>query len=191
MNKIQKVSSYLLCTFNFLIVFIPLFLALQWILISFKGADQSYILKILAIQGKIIETPEGYVNLSTVAWVPLLKLLGFCAEFIGVLPLLIGLFFLKKLFINYRNSEFFTQKNAALYRKLGLLYLINALLIKPLSLALMVVTVTITNPPGHRYLSLSFGMPNLTSLFYGALVIIISWVMLEASKLHDEHKFTI
>lgn len=47
------------------------------------------------------------------------------------------------------------------------------------------------NPPGHRYLSISFGTPNLSSLFYGVLVIVVSWVMREASELHDEHTFTI
>ncbi len=41
MNRIQKISSYLLAVFNILIVMIPLFLTVQWIFISLKTADVS------------------------------------------------------------------------------------------------------------------------------------------------------
>ncbi|ETZ04730.1 hypothetical protein K737_300856 [Holospora undulata HU1] len=81
-----------------------------------------------------------------------------------------------------------------LYRKLGMLYLmdlIDALFIKSFSQTLMILAVTMTSPLGSRYLSISFGTPNLSSLFYGVLVIIVSWIMSEANKLRDEHKFTI
>jgi hypothetical protein len=191
MSIIRKISSYLLAVFNILIVMIPLFLTMQWIFISLKTTDVSNVINFFGMLEKTIQTPEGYVNLSTISWTPLLKLLGFCADLMGTLPFLISLFLLKKLFVHYRDGEIFTKSNAILYRKLGVLYLIDALFIKSLSQMLMILAVTMTNPPGSRYLSISFGTPNLSSLFYGVLVIVISWVMLEASKLHDEHKFTI
>lgn len=191
MNRIQRISSYLLLVFNILIVMVPLFLIVQWIFISLKTTDVSAIINFFGMLEKTVRTPEGYVNLSTVAWTPMLKLFGFCADLIGVLPFLISLFFLKRLFSHYRNGEIFTRRNAILYRKLGLLYLTDALFIKSFSQTLMILSVTFANPPGHRYLSISFGVPNFSTLFYGALVIIVSWVMLEANRLHDEHKFTI
>jgi hypothetical protein len=191
MNRIQKISSYLLLVFNSLMVTIPVFFIFQWILIPLKTTDVPNVINFFGIFEKNIQTPEGYINLSTVSWTPMLKLFGFSADLIGALPFLIGLFFLKRLFSHYKNGEIFTRKNAILYRKLGMLYLIDALLIKSLSQTLMVLAVTMTSPPGHRYLSISFGTLNLSSLFYGALVIVVSWVMLEASRLHDEHKFTI
>lgn len=191
MTKIQKISSYLLVVFNILIVMIPLFLSVQWIFVSLKTTDVPDVINFFGMLEKTIHTPEGYVNLSNISWTPLLKLLGFCAELIAVSPFLVSLFFLKKLFVHYRNGEIFTKRNAILYRKLGLLYLIDALFIKSLSETLIVLAVTLTNPPGHRYLSISFGTPNLSSLFYGVLIIIVSWIMSEANKLHDEHKFTI
>ncbi len=140
---------------------------------------------------KAIQIPEGYVNLSSVSWTPLLKLLGFCADLIGALPFLISLFLLKKLFVYYRDGEIFNVRNAILYLKIGVLYLIDVLFIKSLSQILMILAVTMTNTHGSRYLSISFDTPNLSLLFYGMLVIIVSWVMSEASKLYDEHKFTI
>lgn len=187
MNKIKKISPYFLSTFNFLIFFIPLFLVIQWIFIDAK------INNVLSTMnfGIMLKTPEGNINLMTVAWTPMLKLLAFSADMINALPFLISLFCLKSLFCNYKSGEIFTVKNAILYRKLGVLYLIDGLLIQPLSHALLVLAVTLSNPAGHRYLSISFGTPNLSSLFYGTLVIIISWVMLEASKISDENKFTV
>jgi hypothetical protein len=191
MSRIQKISSHLLVVFNILIVMIPLFLIVQWIFISLKTTDVWSVINFFGMLERTIQTPEGYVSLSNISWTPLLQLLGFCADLIGDLPFFISLFFLKRLFVNYRDGEIFNERNAFLYRKLGVLYLIDALLMKSLSQTLMILAVTMTNPPGSRYLSISFGTPNLSSLFYGALVIIVSWVMCEASRLHDENKFTI
>lgn len=191
MNRIQRISSYLLLVFNILIVMVPLLFTVQWIFISLKTSGVSAATNFFGMLEKTIQTPEGYVNLSTVPWTPMLKLFGFCADLIGALPFLISLFFLKRLFSHYKDGEIFTRRNAILYRKLGVLYLMDALFITSLSQTLMILAVTMTNPPGHRYLSISFGTPNLSSLFYGTLVVIVSWVMLEASRLHDEHKFTI
>ena len=191
MSRIQKISSYLLVVFNILIVMIPLFLTMQWIFISLKTTDVSNVINFFGMLEKTIQTPEGYVNLSNVSWTPMLQLLGFSADIIGLLPFLISLFVLRVIFKNYQKGEIFSVRNAILYRRLGALFLLDALLIKSLSQTLMVLAVTFTSPPGHRYLTISFGTPHLTSLFYGILVIIVSWVMLEASKLHDEQKFTI
>jgi len=68
---------------------------------------------------------------------------------------------------------------------------IDDLIIKSCNNSLLVLAVTLTNSPGHHYFTLAFGTPNLKTLFLGALLIIISWVMLKASKIYDQQKFTI
>ena len=191
MSKIQKVSAYLLTIFNVLLISTPLIIIVQWIFINTKVTNIPAFINFFGLFEKVISTPEGYVNLSNVSWTPMLQLLGFSADIVSILPFLISLFVLKMIFKNYQKGEIFNVRNAILYQRLGTLFLLDALLIKSLSHTLMVLAVTFTNPPGHRYLTVSFGTPNLTSLFYGILVIIVSWVMLEASKLHDEQKFTI
>ncbi len=55
----------------------------------------------------------------------------------------------------------------------------------------MIFAATMLNPPGHRILGLSFGSNDIKYLFYGTLILVISWVMYEASKIENEHKFTI
>jgi hypothetical protein len=108
-----------------------------------------------------------------------------------LLPFLLSLLVLKSIFKNYQQGEIFSTANALHYKKLGWLFFLDALLIKSLSNTLLVLAVTLTNPPGHRWITISYGTPNLKALFCGMLVIIISWVMLEASKLHDDQQFTI
>jgi hypothetical protein len=191
MNKIQKISSYIVLILKILMIFFPCFIILTWFFISNKPTQGSLITGFFATLENTIHTPHGAIDLHTVAWTPMLKLLGCCADVIGNLPFLVSLFFLKALFSHYQKGDIFSQRNPILYRYLGALYVADALFIKSLSQTLMGLAVTLTYPPGHRYLTISLGTPNLSSLFYGMLVIIVSWVMLEASKLHDEHKFTI
>jgi hypothetical protein len=188
MNQIQKVSSYLLITFNVLLVALPLCDIIQWFFI-----DTGTIKNLLAqgIVGKSVQTPEGYVNLSTVQWTPFSKTLGFSADILGLLPFVLILFGLKSIFRNYQKGEIFSTANARYYKYLGWIFFFDALLIRSLSNTLMVLAVTLSNPPGHRYINIQFGTPNMKSLFYGIIVIVISKIMLEASKLHDDQRFTI
>jgi hypothetical protein len=188
MNKIQKVSRYFLIIFNILLITLPLFITLQWLFINTST------MKNLLDQGILqtpISTPEGSINLSTIDWSWLPQIIGFVAQSIGLLPLLMSLFVLKSIFTNYQNGEIFSLFNARQYRRLGGLFILDSLIAQPINHLLIVLAVTLSNPPGHRYISLTFGTPNIKALFCGLLVIVISWVMVEASKLHDDQKFTI
>jgi hypothetical protein len=191
MNKIQKISTYLLVIFNVLLISTPLLIVLQWVFIQAKITDAPAAINFFGLLEKTIQTPEGYINLSTVPWTIFSKILGFSADILGLLPFVLSLFLLKSIFKNYQKGEIFSVVNAINYKKLGWLFLADALIIKSLSNTLIVLAITLTNPPGHQYISVQFGTPNLEALFVGALLVIISWVMLEASKLHDEQKFTI
>lgn len=190
-TKIQKLSSYLLVIFNILLIGVPLLIAFLWIFIETKTADMGPVINFFGLFEKEILTPEGYVNLSTVNWTPSLKFLGFIADIIGLLPFLLSLFILKSIFTNYKNCDIFNSINPISYRNLGFLFLADALIIRSLSDTLLILATTLTNPPGHHYLSASFGTPNLSSLFCGIIIIAVSWVMLEASKLYEEQKLTV
>lgn len=190
MKKIQNLSSYLLITFNILLIAIPLLVAVQWIFIKTKTTDVGDLINTFRLFERMIETPEGYVNLSEIDWTPGLKILGFSADILSLMPFILSLFVLKSIFKNYQKGEIFNVINAIHYRKLGWLFFLDALLVKSLSNTLMILTATLAKP-GYRYINISFGTPNMESLFYGTLLIVISWIMLEASKLHDDQKFTI
>ncbi len=193
MNKIQKVSTYLLSIFNVLLLTTPLIIILQWLFIETKVADAPPFINFFGILERTISTPHGYVNLSDVAWTLPTKFVAFGSDILRILPFLLSLFVLRAIVKNYQKNEIFSTKNAVHFKKLGGLFLLNALLVKSLSETILLLGVSFTNPPGLglRYLTLSFGTPNLEALFCGILLIVFSWVMLEASKLQDDQKFTI
>lgn len=143
------------------------------------------------IIGNPIYTPEGLVNLGKVNWTPLSKIIGFCGQTLGSLPFFISLFILKRIFRNYQKGDIFITKNAHYYKYLGCLFFLDALLVKPINEMMLVISATFSNPPGHRYMSLSFGIPHMEALFCGILVLVISWVMKEDSFLQEEQIFTI
>lgn len=188
MNRIQKVSSYLIIIFNLLLIGLP-FLSLSiWLFMDYEP------LKSLIAEGFLlspVNAPEGPVNLSSVHWTPLSKFIDLLATVIGLCPLLLGLFFLKAVFRNYGRGEIFNTYNSLRYKYLGWLLFLDALIIKPLSDMLMILAVTLSNSPGHRVISISFGTPNMETIFCGVLVMVISWVMLEGYKLQEEQKFVI
>lgn len=188
MAKIQQLSCYLLFVFNALLMLFPLLVVSEWLFIDTNA------MKYLLDQGFFqspISTPEGYINLSNVQWTFLSKMIGFIAHSLWLLPLFLSLFVLKSIFHNYQNGAIFSVDNARHYSYLGGLFFVDALLAQPLGNLLMVLAVTLGNPPGHRYITISFGTLNLEAVFCGMLVLVISWVMFEGSKLYDEQKLTV
>lgn len=193
MHRIQKISSYLLIVFNVLIITLPFSAVITWLFI-----ETEFVKNIISnsFLFKQIQTPEGFVNLSQIKWTLTSKTIGFSASALGLLPIFLSLFSLKSIFQNYQKGKIFTITNAQHYRRLGIFFFLDALLATSIADMLMVLAATLSNPPGHRYISISFGTPNIEALFCGILVcgilvIVISWVMLEASKLHEEQQLTI
>jgi len=188
MTRIQKASVYLLSIFNILLIVLPLKTIMPWILVETGQTTNDF------AEGfylTTIQTPEKLVKLSEVDWTLLSETIAISSSILGILPLFLSLFVLKAIFHNYKNGEIFSMENTRYYSRLGWLFFLNALLIKPISDSLMVLAVTLSNPPGHRYITIGFGTPNLEAIFCGIIVIVISWVMSEASKLHNEQKYTI
>jgi len=188
MHPIQKVSSYLIWIFNVLLVALPLWTLGHWILLVWAPY------KTLTSQDFVsttIQTPEGIVNLAHLKLTPLSWSIGIFGSILGIIPLFLGLLVLKHLFQNYREGNIFSLENAQKYKYLGWLFFLNGLVVIPISSMLMILTATLSNPPGHRYISLSFGTPNLEVLFSGMLVIVISWVMAEGYKLKEDQSLTI
>ncbi|MEB3701946.1 DUF2975 domain-containing protein [Candidatus Bealeia paramacronuclearis] len=191
MERIQKTSHYLLAVFNILLIALPLWNLTQWIFIETKTIDIPDALNFFGMLEQTVKTPEGIVNLSQIERTSSLKIMGVMTGFFGVLPFFLGVLVLKSLFKNYQRGEIFSLQNAKHYRQLGWLFFLDALLVQPLSGMLLVLLATLSNAPGHRYISIHFGTPNLEALFCGLLVIVISWVMIEGYRLSENDKFTI
>jgi hypothetical protein len=188
MNRIQKVSAFFSIVFQFLLYYLPLHTVFKWIFINadFMGSMFAWIIFVPAFNG-----PEGEVFFRDVEWTPLTKFIGLSADLLALLPIIISLFALIRIFKHYQQGEIFNNSNARYYRLMGWMFIFDGLIAKSFSQSLMTLAVTLNNSSGHRYITFGIHSANFEALFCGAVIIVISWVMLEASKLHDEQKFTV
>lgn len=188
MNRIQKLSRFFLVFFKFLLVFLPLFAVFKWVFM-----EAGFMQGVFAHQALFmpLQTPQGTVYLPDLVWSGLTRTIGLAAYLLGLVPLMISLMALIRIFKNYAANNIFNESNAKDYRLIGWMFLFDGILIKSLSDSLLMIAVTLNNAPGHRYVTLSFGTVNMEALFCGAVVIVISWVMLEASKLHEDQQYTV
>lgn len=194
MQRIQKISTVFVYFITFLLITLPLLHITLWYF-----WDCSFLTKFIAEKGwsiktnfsGMVATPEGDVNLADVKWTPLSKAINIFADIVANASLYLGLLLLRKIFLAYQQGEVFAVKTVGYYRYLGYLFFLDAVALKPLSNLLEILSVTLSNPPGHRYISLYFGTPNVEQLFWGGIVIVISWIMLEASKLYEDQQLTV
>jgi hypothetical protein len=188
MNRIKTISAYM-CTFlNILLIALPILTILQWLLLDWVP------FKKLVLDGFFcnpIQTHEGPVNIATIPLTILTKSIGVLTSVLCSVPAWLGLLFLRTAFTNYKNGRIFVYENAKAYQRIGWLFFMNALLFNFIFQLGMTFVATFSNPPGHRYISCSFGTPNLESIFCGVILIIISWVMIEGHRLQSEQELTI
>ncbi|MBM3857610.1 MAG: DUF2975 domain-containing protein [Verrucomicrobia bacterium] len=187
LQKIKNVSRFGSSIATTLLVAMPFFYIAKWIFIDHSIIKQLSGLGIcFAIKG-----PTAFVKPWMISWTPGLKLFGLGADLIGHLPVWMGLLVLKLIFKNYSEGNIFTATNARCYQYLAGIFLLNAIVFKPIFDTMMVLVATLHNPPGQRILSIAFTVTNIQDILWGGVVIIIAWVMSEASKLQEEQQLTI
>lgn len=189
MQRIKTISTYMCFLLNILLITFPIYLILQWFLVDLPLSKQ------LGIDGFLfrpIITPEGAVHPSNIWFTSQTRMIAILTSIVCNIPTWIGFYLLRYVFKNYKDGHIFTLKNVKAYQKLGWLVFIDALLCKPLFGMGMVMVATLSNPPGHRYISIGIDLNlSLEHLCFGALFILISWIMKEAYTLKSEQEFTI
>lgn len=188
MEKIRKISNGLLLLLRVYLILFIVFQVLQW------GFLRTEFVQSLVAQGLLLPPfrfGDRLVSFEEVQWTALTQGLAFLGSLVESFPLLMGLYLVQKIFLKYRQGSIFTVENAKHYRSLGFLFFVHAFLAKPLGFALLILGVTLNQPPGERVLSLSFGTGNMNSIILGLLVIVISWVMQEGSRLEEEQRLVV
>ena len=100
------------------------------------------------------------------------------------------LYSLIKLFGLYSKGEIFSVNNVRYIRNIGYALLFTQI-VNPLYQVLMGAVLTLHNPPGHRFLSITLDQTNLGIILIALIVILISWIMAEGCKLREEQQLTI
>lgn len=184
MNKIKFYSFYAACFLDFMLMILPIYIITQWIFIQQIIYYTPGILSSVTIDNITI-------TLDQVTWNPLTQFLGCCAELIEFIAFWGILYCLSKIFHRYKIGEIFSLYNAKFYYTIGKLLFIDALLAQPISDALWSIAITYSNPVGHRMICVSLGSPNIMAIMIGLLVIFISWIMIEGSKIEEEQQLII
>lgn len=183
MNNIKKTSLYFRILFQVLFAALPIVLIMAWfqsdgtLRIIQSIVNISYIPA--AYSGKIMHT----LSMSD----------KFLAMGAGILPLLVReyiLFALIQLFKLYEREIIFSNNNVRYLRNIGFA-LIATQAIDLIYQGLMGFVLTWKNPPGLRFSAISLDQTNIGIVLVGVMVVLVSWIMLEGSKIREEQQLTV
>lgn len=119
-----------------------------------------------------------------------IKFLGFLVDLIPTAITMISLAYLAKLFKLYEELSIFSQKSVQCIRHSGYALLINQL-VHPIYIGLMTFTLTFSNPPGQRNITISIGSEEIKFIGIALFIILISWIMEIGCALQEEQANTI
>lgn len=173
-NRIQRVSGTFRLLFTVLIFFIPVMTLMYWMLFNYLPAGFTTELPVAVSQD-----------------LPFLTLLlAFLVNLIPVSVAVYGAISLRELFKLYERAIVFSERNVNCFRRLGYT-LISWVFANLIFVVLISVVLTFNNLPGERVVVAQFGSSDVVTLIIGAIVLLVSWVMEEASRLENEQAHTV
>lgn len=183
MEKIQRVSLFFRIVFQIIFIALPITLVMSWIYAPEQLLLLSGALKFDAI-------PENYKTSLLHTLTLNEKLLGGLASAVPMIVYMYILLMLIKLFRLYGKGEIFSMAHVKYISKIGYALLITQL-IEPFYQFGMGFILTMNNPHGHRFASITLDQTNGGVLLTALLVILISWIMREGYKLREEQELTV
>ncbi len=194
-TKIQRVSLFFRLIFQMIFIALPVLLIMSWVYAPNELLLFSGIIRLDAIpanySGMHLYTPQGISEkalLHTLSYKE--KTLGCLVSAIPMMVKMFILYTLIKLFGLYEKREFFSIHHVRLIRNIGYTLLIDQI-IEPIYQFIMGIVLTMNNPPHHRYAAITLDQTNIGILLTALLIILISWIMAEGCKLHEEQQLTI
>ncbi len=174
LSEIQQISGKFRLLFNLILFLIPISILLYWF--NFENLPDGF-------KSDLPVSAKQTLSLTTI-W------LGILISFIPASVAIIGTLTLKELFKLYEGAIFFSAKNVRCFRKLGYV-LISWVFTNMLFITLLSVLISLNNPPGERMIVVGFGAADIATLIMGAIVLVVSWIMNEASRLEEEQAYTV
>jgi hypothetical protein len=115
--------------------------------------------------------------------------LGFLITLVPMSVELYGALHLKRLFALYEQGIVFAEANITCFRHIGYA-LIGWVPTNMVYIMLMSLNINYAKPFGKRVI-FQIGTSDMVILFFGGVVLLISWVMKEAGRLEDEMAHTV
>ena len=105
---------------------------------------------------------------------------------VPVSVLLFGLWQARALFEGFAEGRIFTLASARRLRDFAACMMAQAIL-GPISSTALLLAFTYDNPPGTRQLSIGLSSNDYLALIVGGVLLAVAWVMVEATRIADEH----
>ena len=182
-KKIQRLSRILRYTMFGAFIILPLFAAGFWMTDGYSGIAPWLSSRWLPVLDNVEVPPFNELDNT-------IKFLAFLVNMIPISIHMLVLFFLALLFMQYEQLQIFSEKSVKTIRKVGYTLLLGQCL-HPIYLGLLSLVLTISNPPGHRTITVGLGNDQLTLVVVALIIILISWIMEEGRKMHEEQEATV
>ncbi len=182
MNKIVSLSRLLKYSALAFALSLPLLEAGYWTTSGYPFLEPWFQASPLPV---FTQWPVGWSDLTVGQ-----KFLGFLSNLITLLFSMASLIYLSKLFGSMEQMRLFEKENALFVRKAGWALLWGQFL-HPVSVACLSLSLTYRNPVGHRCVSVAIGTHELAMLALGLTLLLLSWILQEASAMNEEQKATV
>lgn len=100
---------------------------------------------------------------------------------------LVGIYFLRRAFVNFARGEFFNIDNSRDLRRFSILLLVQAV-VTPVHFMISSVLLSLHHPAGQKVLSVSFGSNELRSIGVALVLWVISNLLVEGCRLQTENQ---
>ena len=174
-TRIRRISSTFQSVFNFLILGVPFTISMYWVLFKYLP---------IGITEGLLPAPVNKPLSAEYLFA------GLVVSLIPTIPALYGIVNLKNLFRLYEKEIIFSSQNAKYILRFGYC-LIAWVPAKWVFVALMSAVLTFDNLPGDQMVVIQIDISDITMLITGSVVILISWVMKEATILKEEQEYTV
>ena len=114
------------------------------------------------------------------------RLLGLAVTALPSGLLIYALLQARTLFAEYAAGGFFSWKAACRLRRIAWA-ICSLAFVGPLTRTLLVLVLTLNNPPGQRWLSIGVSFNDYCAVMVGGLLLAIAWVMVEATRISEEN----
>ena len=166
--RIRRAGAMLRHFCAVMIVTIPVGAAAYWALVTEESQWLPYV-----------------VGDLTVALTPTSRAAAFLVTLVPGAVLMWAFWTLRRLFSLYSAGQYFSRDTVRCFRHLGLAALVW-MISNLVHGALLSLSLTMANPPGERAVAVSGTGVDLTALFAGLVLLVLSWVMDEARRLDED-----
>lgn len=187
-SSVNPVGGHIRLLLSLLLIALIIMAILPWLIPTSKVGG--FLLSMYGIPNYLPENHQTFGDpMYHFTW--LTRILGMLGSSICLLPSFIATLVMRQVCNNYSMKNLFSAVNANAYSRLGILYLLSALVLQPTSQAFFSYAVSTNNPLGHHYISFGVDISNLSAIFFSILLIIVGQVMKIGHRMAKEQELII